>query len=171
MNRRLHLLNGLVVISLLSGCMGYQLGGSRPAGIEAVTLAPVINKTTEPAIELQITHAMRERIQFDGRMELVNMPEAADAVIEIVLTNYHFTPIAYRNRGKESSTPSLYRIRIDGNAQLIDAKNGNIISTSKTYGESVFEFQADLTSSKRNALPEAAKEIAKFILDDLIEQW
>ncbi len=31
--------------------------------------------------------------------------------------------------------------------------------------------EADLTSSKRDALPIAAKEIVRFMLDDLIETW
>lgn len=154
---------------LLCGCAGYQLGGSRPAGVETVAMAPVINATGEPAIELQVIHAMRERIQFDGRMKLANEPENADAVIEIRLTDYTLTPIAYDSELR--TTPNLYRLRITGEAELRDTETGSVLSTSKTYGEATFPFVADLTSSKRDALPAAAQEIAKFMLDDLIERW
>ncbi len=169
MTRRIHLLNGCTALLLLSGCMGYKLGGSQPAGIETVAVAPVINTTTEPAIEIEITRAVRQRIQFDGRLKLVNKPENADGMIEVKLTSYSLTPIAFRS--DLSTTPEQYRLRIDAVAELKDTQTGEVLSTSKTYGEANFEFKADLTSSKRDALPGAAKELAKFITDDLIEQW
>lgn len=167
--KRINLLNSFAVTLLLSGCMGYQLGGSRPEGIKTVTMAPVTNKTGEPAIELQVTRAMRERIQFDGRMTYANKAEPADAIIEIELTGYKLTPVAYRDDLR--TTPELYRLTITGTAELVSTKDGTVLSSSKTYGESVFEFNADLTTSKRDALPAAAQEIAKLMLDDLIERW
>jgi hypothetical protein len=149
--------------------MGYELGGSGPAGMKTVAVAPVINKTDEPAIELEVTHALRQRLQFDGRMKLTRSEHEADAVIEVTLTDYSLTPVAYRS--DQRTTPELYRIRITGNAQMKDPAAGTVISESETYGESVFEFTSDLTSSRRNALPEAAREIAKLMIDDLIETW
>ncbi len=169
MKRRLHLLNCVTVALLLSGCMGYQLGGSRPEGIETVAVAPVVNSTAEPAIELQVTHALRQRIQFDGRLKLAESAEQADAVIEVKLTAYQLSPIAFRTDLR--TTPELYRIRIKGVGELKNAKTGKVISTSSTFGESVFEFASDLTTSKRDALPAAADEIARFMVDDLIESW
>ena len=169
MKRRIHLLNTLAATLLLSGCMGYKLGGSRPEGIETVSMAPVVNATTEPAIELQVTHAMRQRIQFDGRLKLVNSTQNADAIIEVTLTKYDLTPIAYKDDLK--TTPDMYRLRITAEAELKNAKTGESLSKSDTYGEATFKFVGDLTSAKRDALPRAADEIAKFMVDDLVERW
>ena len=149
--------------------MGYQLGGSRPEGIETVHLAPVINATTESAIELQVTHALRQRIQFDGRLKLRNSSDSADAIIEVKLTDYSLTAIAFRDDLR--TTPEQYRMRITGTATLKDAETGETLSESTTYGETRFYFESDLTTSKRNALPKAAQELAKFMVDDLIERW
>ncbi len=168
MMRRIHFFSGLTAL-LLTGCMGYQLGGTRPEGIETVHLASVVNATTEPAIELQVTHALRERIQFDGRLKLRNSSDSADAIIEVKLTDYRLTAIAFRDDLR--TTPEQYRMRITGTAILKDAKTGEILSESKTYGETRFYFKSDLTTSKRNALPKAAQELAKFMVDDLIERW
>jgi hypothetical protein len=151
------------------GCLGYQLGGSRPEGINSVYMAPVINQTTEPAIELQVTHALRNRIQFDGRMKLENTEENADAVIEVKLINYRLQPIAYRK--DRTTTPASYRLRITATAELKDRESGKVLSSSKTYGEATFDFVSDLTTSKRNAHPAAAKDIANYMIDDLIERW
>ncbi len=169
MKRSIHLFSGLTALLLLSGCMGYRLGGTRPDGIGTVHMAPVVNKTTEPAIELQVTHALRQRIQFDGRMKLENGAENADAVIGVTLTDYKLTAIAFRDDFK--TTAEQYRMRITAIATLTDPKTGEVISESKTYGETVFLFESDLTTSKRNALPRAAQELAKFMVDDLIERW
>ena len=155
---------------LLAGC-GYTLGGATHEGVETVTVAPVINNTLEPAIEIEVTHALRDRIQFDGRVKLVNEPKNADAVIELTLTEYDMNPIAYKTEEGLRTTPDLYRLRITGVAELRDIETGEVISSSRTYGESTFEFTSDLTTSKRNALPPAANEIAKFMIDDLIEAW
>ncbi len=169
MKRRIHLLNCVAATLLLSGCLGYQLGGSRPEGIETVSMAPVVNRTAEPAIELQVTHAVRDRIQFDGRLKLINGTGAADGVIEVILTEYKLTPIAFRS--EQTTTPEIYRLRITGTATLKNVQTGEILSESRTYGEATFPFESDLTSAKRDALPRAAAELAKFMVDDLIERW
>jgi hypothetical protein len=169
MKRSIHLFNCFAAALLLSGCMGYQLGGTRPAGVETVYMAPVVNETTEPAIELQVTEALRQRIQFDGRLKLLNAPGNADATMEVALTRYTLTAIAFQRDLK--TTAEQYRLRIDAVSTLKDAVTGETISESKTYGETTFDFNSDLTSSKRGALPRAAQELAKFIVDDLIERW
>jgi len=169
MRKAIHIFNNLVVFLLLAGCMGYQLGGDRPAGIETVSMSAIVNETGEPAIELQATHALRERIQFDGRLKLLDAADAADGIIEVTLTRYDLTPIAYSD--KQRTVPQLYRIRITGKAALKRSDTGAVVSTSETYGEAVVPFQSDLTSAKRDALPGAVAEIAKHMVDDLVEQW
>lgn len=169
MKRSIHLIACFSATLLMSGCMGYLLGGSRPEGVETVYMAPVINETTEPAIELQVTEALRQRIQFDGRLKLLDAPGAADTVMEVALTRYTLTAVAFRRDRK--TTAEQYRLRIDAVATLKDTGTGEILSESKTYGEATFDFESDLTSSKRDALPRAAWEVAKFIVDDLVERW
>ncbi len=169
MTRRVRIFASSAMVLLLAGCMGYQLGNARPAGIETVSLSPIINQTDEPAIELQVTHALRERIQFDGRLKLANAGDLPDGTIEVTLTKYKLTPIAYTDRKR--TTPQLYRLRVTGHAVLKRADTGQVIASSDSYGEATVPFQSDLTSAKRDALPAATAEIAKYMLDDLIEQW
>lgn len=169
MKRIIYLLSIFTATLLLSGCMGYQLGGTRPDGIETVYMAPVINQTLESAIELQVTAALRECIQFDGRLELENEAKNSDATIEVFLTDYRLTAIAFRDDLR--TTAQQYRLRITGVAKLTDVQTGEVLSESETYGETTFLFESDLTTSKRDALPRAAQELAKFMVDDLIERW
>jgi hypothetical protein len=169
MRKVIHHLGIILTALLLGGCMGYQLGGGRPDGVDSVYMAPVLNQSGEPAIELQVTHALRDRIQFDGRMKLLNERNDADAVIEVILSSYQLTPIAYRK--DLDTTPERYRMRINATATLKNTRTGETISKSDSYGETIFLFESDLTTSKRNALPEAAHDLAKYLVDDLIEMW
>ncbi|VGO20049.1 LPS assembly lipoprotein LptE [Pontiella sulfatireligans] len=169
MKRRIHLLTSLVATLFLTGCMGYQLGGSRPDGIETVYLAPVVNKTGETAIELPVTQALRERIQNDGRLKLVNDASQADAVIEVELVKFKLKAIAFQR--KQKTTAREFRMRIDAVASLKSTTTDEILSESKTYGNANFTFDSDLTNAKRQATPRAAYELAEYMVDDLIEQW
>ena len=45
---------------ILSGCVGYSLKPSLPEGITSVGIKPIVNKTSEPAIELKITEALSD---------------------------------------------------------------------------------------------------------------
>jgi len=159
----------LLTVFFFFGCTGYHLGGSKPEGIKTVYLEPIINKTSESAIEIQATEALRQRIQFDGRTTLVNRKELADGVITVTLSKFTISAISFRKDLK--TTPKQYRMRITATTTLTDQHTGKILSKSETYGETVFSYNFDLTTSKRDALPAALQELNKFILDDLIERW
>ncbi|MBN2703293.1 MAG: hypothetical protein JXR23_03695 [Pontiellaceae bacterium] len=160
---------GAVAFLILSGCLGYQLGGGRPEGIETVALKAVVNKTGETALEQEVTHALRERIQFDGRLKLVDLSDQPDGIIEVHLQHYQLIPIAYHDR--RDATPELYRLTLHADAELIRTVDGETVSSSQSYGETQLPFQSDLTSAKRDALPNAAAELAKYMLSDLIDPW
>ncbi len=159
----------LILITALSSCVGYHLNGTIPHHISTVQLAPIINQTDEPAIERQITRAMRSFIQFDGRLQLVDHT-SADARIEITINSYRNNPIAYRSNDRQVA-PRFYRQSITATARLINIATGETLKEATNYGESLFEFKSDLSTSKRNTQFEAANELARLIFSDLIETW
>ena len=159
----------LALTTTLSSCVGYRFNGTTPHQISSVKLAPIINITDEPAIERQITRAMRSYIQFDGRLQLVDHNDA-DARIEITITDYQNNPIAYRSKDREVS-PRFYRQSITATARLINPSNGETLQEATNHGESLFEFESDLSTSKRNTQSEAADELARLLFNDLIEMW
>ena len=169
MKKTLHLFACAAMILTLAGCLGYRLEGADTAGIKNVTLSSIINKSGEPAIELQATRAIRDRIQFDGRLKLTNRPELADAAIEVTLTQFELTPMAYSDTKR--TIPRLYRLRITAQAEMKRIGTGAVIARSETFGEATIPFQSDLTSAKRDAIPIAVEELAQYMVDDLIEQW
>ncbi|HBO87338.1 MAG TPA: hypothetical protein DD620_01120 [Verrucomicrobia bacterium] len=159
----------LILTTTLTNCVGYRFNGTTPHQISTVKLAPIINQTDEPAIERQITRAMRSFIQFDGRLQLVDH-DHADARIEITLKAYQNNPIAYRSEDREV-IPRFYRQSITATACLINTSTGETLQEATNHGEALFEFESDLSTSKRNTQSEAANELARLLFSDLIETW
>ncbi|MAW40630.1 MAG: hypothetical protein CMF27_06895 [Kiritimatiellaceae bacterium] len=159
----------LLLTTSLASCVGYHFNGTTPHHISTVKLAPIINQTDEPAIERQVTRAMRSFIQFDGRLKLVDHDQA-DAKIEITLKAYQNNPIAYRAEDREVA-PRFYRQSITATARLINLSTGQLLQEATNHGEALFEFESDLSTSKRNTQAEAANELARLLFSDLIETW
>lgn len=158
-----------ICLFILNGCIGYSLQPTLPDGIKSVAIKPIINKTSEPAIEIKVQEALAEFIQLDGRLELTNQSEA-DAIIEITLTRYVNNPIAYKSNTREFS-PKTYLQGVHATALLRNNTTGEIISKTINHGESVFDFEFDISNSKRNVFSNAADELVRMIYTDLIEQW
>jgi len=72
------------------GC-GYQLGTPQAAPLAFSTLyvAPVKMRALVPQADAVLTGAMREHFSKDGRVVLASHLDAADAVLEITVRNYH----------------------------------------------------------------------------------
>ena len=158
----------ILVAILLQGCFGYQFNLNTPNNISTIAVSPIVNKTDEPAVENHVMRAIQSFIQFDGRLKLVDNNEA-EAIIEITLDKYSNNPISYRDDRRVA--PHFYRQSIHATATLIDSSTGLIIGKTSNTGESVFEFESDLSSSKRNTQTAAADELARLIFNDLIEIW
>lgn len=159
----------ILFVYTIIGCTGYNFNPSIPDNISTIGLSPIINNTSEPAIEHKITNAMKSFIQLDGRLTLVETSEA-DAIIEITLIKYRNNPIAYRTNSREISTEN-YLQGIQAKAVLKNTLTGEIIAEASNHGETIYNFDSDLSSSKRNVFSNAADELARMIYTDLIEQW
>src|SRR5882724_3303785 len=79
----------LMVILGLAGCAHYQLGTGGRLSFATLYVAPVANKSDEPQAQAVVSTLLREELLHDGRVTLVNSPDAADATLTLVLSNYH----------------------------------------------------------------------------------
>ena len=97
-----------VLALLLSGCAGYRVGSTLDKSIQSVSLT-IVNKTSEPSIEVAVQKALRAELQMDGRLE-VRSKDDADVALTVTLTEFDLTPLAYvRNKG---SLADEYRMTI-----------------------------------------------------------
>lgn len=85
------LLVGCIAFLVALGCTGcthYQLGSAGKLGFSRLYVAPVRDDAALPQAAVLVTTQLRERILRDGRVQLVDSPDAAEAILEVTLTRY-----------------------------------------------------------------------------------
>lgn len=154
---------------LFSGCVGYDFTPSLPAGIERVALQPIVNTTSEEALEIGLTKAVRQYLQTDAHVRLASH-ETADALIEITITGYANRPLAFKGSDRQVP-PSAYNQRISATAILRNRETQEVIHTVSNYGEAFYTFESDLPTSKRAHRKGALDELARTLCIDLLDPW
>ena len=157
-----------VLALILFGCAGYHAGSTLDKSIQTVSLT-IINKTDEPSIEVAVMKALRAELQMDGRLE-VRPQDEADVVLTVTLTKFDLGALSYvRNQG---SLVAEYRMTLTASAVLRDAGTGEVISENPAVrGDGDFPYAADLTTTKRGALPEAAGDLARKVVSTVVTAW
>ncbi len=71
-----------------TGCTHYQLGSGGKLSFSRLYVAPVRDGAGLPQAAVLVTSQLRERILRDARVQLVDSPDAAEAILEVTLTRY-----------------------------------------------------------------------------------
>jgi len=140
-----------------------------PPDIKTVYVPTFVNKTAEPQIEMETTRYALAEFQRDGSLKIA--PEsAADATLEVKLTDYRLSPLQYDNSRLTAATE--YRITLYASIVLTRRSDHKVIvEHPRCYGEGTFPVVGDLSSSKRVGLPIAAKDLAHDIVQKVTEVW
>lgn len=168
MKKIIHILTGSALY-LLTGCVGYQLGSMLPYDIKSVYIPTFVNETTEPLLEVDTTQAVIEEFQRDGSLYVTDKSNA-DTILYGSLTKYDLSPLAFDE--ERNTLANEYRIRLSASIKLVRRGSQEVVAQSPNVeGEFTFLFSGDLTSAKRQALPEAAEDLAHDIVEQLVEYW
>jgi hypothetical protein len=154
---------------LLAGCTGYDFTPSLPAGIERIALQPIVNQTSEEALEIELTKAVLSYLHTSAHVQLTSNP-TADALIEITITSYANRPLAFKGSDRQVP-PSAFNQRITAIAALRNVETQNVINSVTNYGEAFYHFESDLPTSKRANRKKALEELARTLCLDLLDPW
>jgi hypothetical protein len=157
----------LFSICLLQGC-GYRLGTSLPEGIRTIHVKPFVNRSKEPDVENRVTQAAISEFIRDGSLRVVDAT-SADVVLQGVITEYTLFPLEYDE--ETATTPEEYRLRLTTEIKLERRSTGKTMLESRESGEADFFTRGDLTTAKREALPEASRDLAHDIVEAVVEYW
>jgi outer membrane lipopolysaccharide assembly protein LptE/RlpB len=154
---------------LISGCVGYQLGSMLPGDIRTVHVPVFMNETEEPFLEVETTRAALREIQRDGSLRVATTDEA-DAVLTVTLLDLRLEALAF-DRDRRAAAEE-YRLLITAAATLTRRSDNQVVaSIPRIEGEGTFIVSGDLTTSKQTAIPRASEDLAKRIIDRLLETW
>lgn len=158
----------LVAVLAVSGCAGYRLGSTLPPGLKTIYVPTFVNNTREPQLESEATQAVLQEFQKDGSLSLTTA-DRADAILRVSLVSYRLVPLRYdKDRAK---TTREYRLKLQADVECTRTDTGDVLVSRRVSGESTFEPVGDLSSAKRDALPEAARDLAHDIVESVVETW
>lgn len=163
-------IKGIVVVLAacagLAGCAGYRVGTLLPEQYKSISVPMFKNATNQPNIESLATNAVIEQLNVDRTLQVVDRDP--DLILECTIVGYVRTPIRYAN----ATRPQEYRLIITVSATLTDVREGNEMWANRPIRGN-FEFPAggDLHSSERAALPLVMEDLARDVVEAVVEGW
>ena len=157
----------ILVVALISvcGCMGYKAGTLLPGHVKTVSVPIFKNSSGEPNIEATATNAVINKINIDGTLKVVE--EEADSLLTCKIIGFRRRPLRYG-----SGRPDEYRVIVTAEATFTDlTQNQPFWSQKKITGRTDFLVQGNLPASEREAIPDALDDLARNIVEQVVEGW
>ena len=169
--RRIIIAIMLSAILLFCVSCGLYRTTSRTAGdIKMIAVPYLVNETSEPDIEIEITQQIIDGIINDNTLKVVS-DEDADGILEASIQEYRNVPFTFSESGTEIQAEQ-YRLTIRLKASLFDKKKNAYIWENKvitSHGDYYLETSSEQTYEK--ALADVYREIVESILSATVEDW
>ncbi len=166
----------IVMSIVLAGC-GYTTKSTLPKSIRTIhvdTFKNDINYTAEtgrnvylPLLEVDVRNAIIDRFLFDGNLKIAKA-HLADLILKGRLVGYDRSALRYT----DNDDVEEYRVHITVAFELFDAKLEEPSWTEPSFvGEATYFVTGPLVSSEDSAVKEATLDLAKRIVERVIENW
>lgn len=163
----------------LTGCAHYQLGTGGNLAFSTLYVAPIKNTTIIPQMIAPTTNIVRETFLGDGRVQLVNSPEDADATLSITITGYRRDVAAVREQ--DTGLASKFSITVTSLCTLTDNRTHKAFFTSRPVftkrdvftdnGNPHSSLVGDQLQSEYNTVPLIAESLGKKIVHTVLDVW
>jgi hypothetical protein len=171
---------GLIVCALpFSGCSHYELGTEGKLAFSTLYVEPVQNHTVLPQAQAIISTQVRYAFEKDARVSIVNSPEAADATLTIVITDYHRDVAAVRE--VDTGLASKFNLTLGVLCTLTDNrdrkdffKGRSIKVTREAFtdnGVPASSAVGNQLQSEYNTLPLLAEQLADQVSHTVLDVW
>jgi len=172
------LVTGCWLLLLLSGC-GYTTRTVVPHDIKTIHVEIFKNNidiTKEvsardkyeiyrPNLEVDLRDAIIERIFLDGNLK-VKARDYADSILEGEITQYRKDPLRYQNEVVRE-----YRVSLVCDFRLKRSKDSGILLEHRLTGDTAYFTTGTLQKSETEALNDAASDLARRIVNRIVENW
>lgn len=171
-----------LVLATFTGC-GYTSRSLITKDYQAIYVRPFVNKidiTREtsvarkyeiyyPLLEKDITRQVISQFMFDGNLRIAK-EEDADLILEGELVNYRRDALRYT--GQDNKEIEEYRISIVVNLKLYDTrKEATLWEVKNLIGDTTYFTQGSLAKSESTAINEAVDDLARRVVDRVVEVW
>jgi hypothetical protein len=169
----------LALFVLLAGCSHYQFGTQGRLDFTTVYVAPVANKTLLPQAQAVMTTQLREALEKDGRVTLVNSPQAADVTLSVVLVSYRRDVAAVREA--DTGLASKFTLTLGATCTLRDNRRGRAYFENRpvTVERDVFTdngqpwspLTGDQLQAEYNTVPLLAESLGDKVAHTVLDVW
>ncbi|MFH1621745.1 MAG: LptE family protein [Candidatus Omnitrophota bacterium] len=121
-----------------------------------------------PLLESTITRAVVDRFIFDGSLKITKETDA-NVVLKGELISYERNALRYAENNEDVTQ---YRVTLVANIGLYDGKTGKQIWQKDSFaGDSTYHTTGSQTKSEKSALDDAVSDLARRIVEELVEAW
>jgi len=160
---------GVVLLATFTCACGYRIGSLANVNYRTVAVPVFQNKTLVPQLQAQVTNAIIKRLQADGSLRITTEDDA-DVVLEGAIVDVRREPLRYEKTNQ--SVPREYRLTLVAAATLRHKRTGKIIFEEKqATGQTEFFIGSDLQAAQTQAIPLAADDLARRIVERIAEGW
>ncbi len=171
--------SGLLSLAL-AGC-GYTARSLIAGKYKTIHVAPFLNKVDlsvesdsnnkykvyRPMLETEVTRAVINKFLYDGNVKPV-AEDIADLTLKGELVEFRRDVLRYTTNDEVEE----YRVNIVVNLVLWDKKNDKLVWEEKSFiGNASYFVSGPQAKSEDLAVQEAVKDLARRIVERVVEQW
>lgn len=160
----------LLPLALMAGCANYTWTSSVPEDLRLVAVPTFANDSGLVGAGSAVSREVLREIQREGTFKVVPTDEAAIEVQGTVVSGELATESTGRMsyvRLRENEMTLVARV------SFVDRRNGRVLADNRDYSALVtFVAGTDRTTPKNGAVERAAGDLARQIVDDLVDfKW
>lgn len=161
-----------LALFVFNSCADYRVGnisGKEVQGVKSVWVPMAKNQSYTPDIQATVTSAVVRRFDNDGTLE-TQSAEKADSQLDITITEVRLNSL--RSTQDNVLITAEYQVQIEAKVTFTNRRTGRTVLREQPFsGVTSFYVQQDLQEGKRQALPQAAENLAYNIVKRITEGW
>ena len=161
----------MAILALVSaGCANYQLGTGGTPSFRTLFVEPIANHTLLPQSQALLSTQLREAFARDGRVALVNSPEAADATLTVVISDYRREVAA--GREDDTGLARKFNLTLDVTCTLQHRRSAKPVFENRPVGaqREIFTDSGQL-QAEYQTLPLLAESLARKVVHATLDVW
>lgn len=159
-----------VLLLVGNGCSHYRLGTEGKLAFSTLYIEPVTNQTLLPQAQALMSTQLRERFARDGRVTLVNSPEAADATLKVALDDYHRNVATVREG--DTGLARKFTLTFGAKCTLRDNRGGKNLFENRPVSTHRDAFtEGGQLQSEYQTLPLLTESLSDRIAHAVLDVW
>ncbi len=168
--------SGLLLLLLLSGCLGYRLGSLGNPDLKSIAVVKVRNDTDEPRLGIYAASKLRSRFVSDGTLALAGR-DLADCILEARVKSYALRIAGKRrleslDESQQIYSAAIWRIEVRVEYTLrAPGKEKPLIAPRTVTGSAEYGELIDLDVVRQAGFRQALRHAADQIVTEVTEAW